>query len=285
MEIKIMANSANNPLFKHFRQPAIYIGLPSGGRYYGPGSLNLPITKEIPVYPMTVKDELTLKTPDALMNGVGMIDMIKSCCPNIIDPWQIPAIDMDAIFIAIRLASYGPGMDITSTCPHCQIKNEFTIDLRSVLDKVKPVVYDDAVMIDSLSFKFKPQQYQDINQTNIITFEQQRLIDSVIRNEELPEDEKMRLFNESFAKLKDMNLRVVANSIDSITTNEGVVVTDVNQIMEFLDNTGRNTYNTIKDQVTELIDRIKMEAMSLTCPECQAQYTNKLEFDQSNFFG
>lgn len=280
-----MAFSADNPLAKHFRQPAIYIKLPSGGRYYPEGSIDLPITGEIPVYPMTVKDELAVKTPDALMNGAGMMDLVRSCCPNIRDPWNMPAIDMDSVFIAIRLASYGPSMDVNTVCPHCKAQNEFSLDLRTVLDSVKPSRYNTTEKIDNLMFKFKPQCYKDINQTNMITFEEQRLIDSVIQNEDLPQEEKVTLFNQSFEKLKEMNLRIVANSIDSITTEDGVMVTDTNQIMEFLDNTGRNTYNTIKDKVTSIIEQTKLDEIALTCTECEQPYQNKLEFDQSNFFG
>ena len=58
-----MTNPASNPLFKHFRQPAIYLKLPSEGQVYPDGTIDYPVTKEIPVYPMTVKDELTLSTP------------------------------------------------------------------------------------------------------------------------------------------------------------------------------------------------------------------------------
>ena len=61
-----MSNPASNPLFKHFKQPAIYLNLPSKGQYWPEGSIDYPATGDIPVYPMTVKDEITLKTPDAL---------------------------------------------------------------------------------------------------------------------------------------------------------------------------------------------------------------------------
>ena len=73
-----MANPAINPLSGHFRQPAIYLKLPSRGHFYPDNGIDLPVTGDIPVYPMTVRDELTLKTPDALMNGVGVINVIKS---------------------------------------------------------------------------------------------------------------------------------------------------------------------------------------------------------------
>jgi hypothetical protein len=282
-----MSPTSANPLVKHFRQPAIYLKLPSHGKFYLENTIDLPITGEIPIYPMTVKDELTLKTPDALMNGTSMVDMVTSCCPNIKDPWAIPTCDMDAIFIAIRIASYGPGMDISAECPHCRARNEYTIDLRTVLDRVRSAeIYNYPVKIQNLTFRFKPQAYKDLNQNNIIAFEEQRLVDNIVLNNEMPQEEKVKLFNNSFAKLRDMNLRVVANSIDSITTEEGVIVNDFNMIMEFLDNSGRDTYSTIKDHVAKIIDQVKLEEMQLVCDEepCGKQFASKLEFDQSNFF-
>jgi hypothetical protein len=129
----------NNPLSSHFRQPAIYLKLPSGGKFYPQDTLDMSLTGEIPIFPMTIKDEILLKTPDALMNGEGMRDMIASCCPNIKDPWSIPLIDLDTILIAIRLASYGSGMDMNSECPHCKESNEHTVDLRVVLDNLAPI--------------------------------------------------------------------------------------------------------------------------------------------------
>jgi hypothetical protein len=61
---------------------------------------------------MTTKDEITLKTPDALLNGQGVVNVIESCCPAIKDAWAMPSIDVDATLIAIRIASYGNQMDL-----------------------------------------------------------------------------------------------------------------------------------------------------------------------------
>jgi len=170
MEIKTMANAAANPLFKHFRQPAIYLKLPSAGQFYAEGTLDLPSTGAIPVFPMTVKDELTLKTPDALLNGQGMVDVIHSCCPNIKDAWSMPAVDVDAVFIAIRLASYGTQIDINTRCPHCKTENEHGIDLRALLDGVTPVDYTRPGFIEGLTVMFKPQTYKNINDISLINY-------------------------------------------------------------------------------------------------------------------
>jgi hypothetical protein len=87
----------NNPLKQYFRRPSIYLKLPSGGVGYPLGSLNRTENGELPVYPMTAIDEITSKTPDALFNGSAVVEIIKSCVPDITDPWSIPSTDLDAI--------------------------------------------------------------------------------------------------------------------------------------------------------------------------------------------
>mgnify|MGYP003338068216 CR=1 FL=1 len=42
---------AANPLSKFFRIPAIYLTLPSGGKYWEPGSIEFPDSGELAVFP------------------------------------------------------------------------------------------------------------------------------------------------------------------------------------------------------------------------------------------
>lgn len=273
-----------NPLAKHFRQPAIYLKLPSQGRFYPPDGIELSITGELAVYPMTVKDELTLKTPDALMNGEGMADVIRSCCPGIKDPWTIPSVDLDVIFIAIRLASYGKGMDISATCPHCGEPNEYTIDLNVLLENITPADYNESLTVDGLVIKFKPQSYQDLNKINLASFEQRKLIAN-ITDAEISDDDKKRLFDESFKKIADLNVDVIIDSIESIFVDK-MLVTDRNMIKEFLDNCSRQTYQAIRDKIQDLASKNSAPPADLTCASdsCGKPYQSPLVFDQANFF-
>ena len=95
-----------NPLQKYFRTPAIYVKLPSGGRGYPAGTIDMPENGELPVYPMTAMDEVLARTPDALYNGSATVDVFKSCVPNIKEPWNILQSDVDLLLLAIRIASY-----------------------------------------------------------------------------------------------------------------------------------------------------------------------------------
>jgi hypothetical protein len=79
---------------------------------------------------MTAKDELAFKTPDALLNGQAMVDVIQSCFPNIKNAWVAPMVDLDTIMIAIRLATYGEKMPFTHKVPGTDEEVEYEIDLR-----------------------------------------------------------------------------------------------------------------------------------------------------------
>mgnify|MGYP003316542999 CR=1 FL=1 len=132
---KTLKESGSNPLQKHFRQPKIYIKLPSGGLYYPEDSVTIPESGELPVMAMTAKDELALKTPDALLSGQATVDLIHSCMPNIKNAWVMPSLDIDACLIAIRIASNGEHMTISATAPNTKEPVDYTIDLRQVLDR------------------------------------------------------------------------------------------------------------------------------------------------------
>jgi len=277
-----MATSAINPLFKHFRQPSVYIKLPSRGKFWPADSLDMPPTEEIAIYPMTVKDEVLIKTPDALMNGSGITDVIQSCCPHIKNAWEMPAIDLDIILIAIRIASYGPLMDIDTKCPHCGVENTHSVDLRVVLDEIKPPTYD-PVTINDLTFYLKPQTFRNLNANNIISYEQQKLI-AALADSNLSEEEKLAQFHQMFPKLTDLNIMALVNCIDAIQV-DNELVREVNYIKEFVSNTDRMTYQAIKDKIDQYIEEIKIKPVQAQCVECSEQYTTELLFEQSNFFG
>lgn len=273
---------SNNPLYKHFRQPTVYLQLPSNGQFWDETAIDLPPTGELPIYPMTVKDEITFKTPDALMNGEGVVTVIQSCCPNIKNAWAIPVIDLDPILIAIRMSSYGAEMDITTKCPHCGEDSNHGVDLRILLSTLPKPEFPDTT-IDNLKFKFKPITFQVMNQINLFSFEQQRLIDA-ITNSNLSDEEKMAQFKTVFPKLAELNVTNVVNGIASVETEEGDVVSDEKFIKEFVNNCETGTYNKIKETIETIGKNNKLKPLEVQCSECAKQYTTELNFEEANFF-
>ena len=177
-----MAPEQQNPLSKFFRQPAIYISFPSKGKWWGEGALEYTATEKYPVYAMTTKDEILLKTPDALLNGQGVVDVIHSCIPNIKDAWKMPSVDVDTVLIAIRIATYGKEMEFTAVCPHCGTKNEHAIDLSVMLSKITLGDWVTPLDVNGLSITLKPQSYEDYNKNNMLNFCQKLMILNHIHN-------------------------------------------------------------------------------------------------------
>ena len=274
--------SNNNPLSKYFRQPAIHLRLPSGGKYYPQGALNLPPNGEIPIFPMTAVDEITNRTPDALFNGSSTMGIIGSCVPNISDPWTIPSIDLSALLCSVRMASYGHEMNITSSCPKCGHTHDVTVDLREVLDAIQMPDYNKGLTIGDLNFYFTPLSYRQLNEISRVQYEDSKLMQT-LQNAELSEEERLSRLGEAFRRVTALTVRSIAASIGSIKTQDSMV-TDRAQIEELLMNAPKSLFESVKNAVIELREQTELKPVSMTCEECKHEYKQEFTLDMSNFF-
>lgn len=280
-----MSETSKNPLIKHFRRPAVFLKLPSKGRFWSDEALDLPLNGDIPVYPMTSADEITLKTPDALMNGASVTTVIESCCPNIKDAWDMPSMDVDAILIAIRIASYGAGMDITATCPHCKTKDEYKVNLTALLDNLRAADYSKPVIYQDLKIKLRPQKYFNVNKANMSTYEEQRIMQSLTATD-ITDDVRGAKVKESMMRIIDLNQMLLVKGTEYIELEDGQRVTDEEFIGEFYKNAESKLVNDLQLAVDEILKDSKMPNIELICDndDCGKQFSIPLEFDYSNFF-
>ena len=285
MDQTTTAVASTNPLAKHFRQPSIYFKLPSGGQYWPKGSLDLPPNGEIGVMSMTTKDEITLKTPDALLNGQGVVDVIHSCCPAVKDAWKMPSIDVDAALIAIRIASYGNQMDFSAKCPHCTQSNEYAIDLGKSLISITPPDYTIPLSVDGLKIRVHPQPYFSMNKTNMIAFEEQQIMRSLAGLEDNPEEAKVK-FDLHIAKVIELNIALLANSTKSVETESGDLVTDPDHITEFYNNADNRIIKKVQGYLAELNEKAAIKPVDVTCltEECKKEFPVNITFDYASFF-
>lgn len=271
----------NNPLKQYFRRPAIYLKLPSEGKYYPQGSIDLPENNEVPVYPMTAVDEITTKTPDALFNGTAVVDIIKSCVPSIKDPWQIPLIDLDPILVAIRTATNGNTMDIESKCPSCEEEGSYGINLGGLLSTLQKGKYDEPFMLQDLSFKFKPLSYKQINIINQTQFEIQTVIMGLEKLDN--EDVKKQKSNEAMQRLNDLSVALVSETIESITTPTAVV-SEKPFIIDFLRNCEKQTYESLRGYAIKMRESSEIKPLQMKCVNCGHEYEQSLILNPTDFF-
>ena len=231
---------------------------------------------------MTAIDEITYRTPDSLYNGQAVINVIQSCIPNIRDAWQMPVVDLNAVLVAIRIASYGHSMEIVSTCPACNTDSEYTLDLRTVLDKLRCGNFHQEITHGDLSIAFRPMTYEHQNISNQNQFEQQKRI-QVVQTSDLSDAEKITELNNSLKTITELTIEALKWSIASIRTPPALV-TEPEHIHEFINNCDRSLFNTIKNHIIGLREGSEIQPLDLECPECHNKYRQQLTMDQTSFF-
>lgn len=271
-----------NPLRQYFRQPAIYISLPSQGKYYPEGSIELTPNHEYPVLPMTTMDEITYRTPDALFNGSAVISVIQSCIPNIKNAWYVPTIDIDTILVAIRIATYGHEMDITTQCPKCNNEDNYGLDLRSAMAQIKAPDFSKTLMLGDLQIYFRPMDYKQINDNSMRQFEDQKTM-QVLQDANIDDQQKLAQLGEVLKKITEFTSKALAQSIAMVQTPQARV-TDPQHIAEWLSNCDRNVFGKIRDHIIETKQSSELQPLKIKCRACSNEYDQTYTLDMTNFF-
>jgi hypothetical protein len=270
-----------NPLQQYFRQPKIYLKLPSQGVYNKPGSIQGDATN-MPVYGMTGMDEIILKTPDALLTGESTVKVIESCCPNIKNAWDVSILDVSAIFAAIRIATFGNSMPVSNTCDLCGEENDYDLDLSRIIDHFANFTYNNKVVLKDMIITTQPLTYKQSTEFNLKNF---RLQQRVQQTETIEGEEAQQLaINTLFQELSQIQSELYKACIESIEVGNQVVTEQV-FIHEFIDNCEKQVFDKIKEHIELNREQWKSPTFPAECASCQHKVNLFLELDQSNFFG
>jgi hypothetical protein len=232
---------------------------------------------------MTTADEITLKTPDGLMNGQSIVDVIQSCCPSVKDAWAMPSTDVDSLLIAVRIASYGTDMEVGTICPHCKAENDYIFNLPNILDSIKCPDYNTPVMFDGLEIKLTPLDYLNVTQTNIRGYEEQRILDS-IKNPEVTEEQRNELVRASVERVMQANEQSILMSTEYIKTEDGEVITDKAFIKEYYQEASNQAVKAVAARLNEISEEGALPVSTIACDDCKKEFKVPLVFDYSSFF-
>jgi len=272
-----------NPLIQAYRKPALYVALPSGGRYYNTKP-TLSVDGELAVYSMTARDELVSKTPDALFNGEATFSLIKSCAPGIGDPHEMPVNDLMVVLIAIRQASYGEAIDVDIKCPKCDHMNQLSISTNALLGTVTLNESSNEVNFDNgFNLSCKPYNLYDRTRLQLQRIKQQKLIEN-LSDAELDDEERQRRFGETFIEIADITVKLIANSITSVTAPESEATVDYATILEWLQSITKSDYDLIKTCVEDLSDNQIDTSFNAKCQDCGHEWETTIDLDLANFF-
>ena len=275
-----------NPLAQFYRQEAFRVKLPSRGAYYDESIIVLDDNLEIGIIPMTSQDEQTLKTPDALLTGKALVDVIKSCVPDVKNPKGLLACDIDAIMISIRRASYGDEADMSSECPKCEKENTYGVDLETIVNNTETLESSyEVVLPQGLTVFLMPGTFDTLIKQYKVAFENQKAQRAMTHG--ASEEAAIHLFSKAFKDLTKLNFELVLNAIIKIifTDEEGEEqeITNKKFIAEFLSNVDRSSVEIIDEKLAE-INKVGIErTYKAVCTECSHTWDTSIEFNPVNF--
>jgi len=282
-----MSNN-QNPLQGYFRSPKLYTKVPSQGLFYNDDDvIDMPENGELAIFPMTAKDEMIMKNPDALLNGESVATVIQSCVPAVKKPRSLISNDVDALLIAIQGATYGDEVNISGTCPECEEPIESVASIEMALDTMS-IVEESYVhkTADGLELEIRPFTYESSVKAGIANFQTSRSLQSIQEIDD--EVEQLRQFNTNFMQVAALNFELIVDSVASVrgkdAEGEEFLVTDRKNIREFLENSESSVGKAVEAKIEDVNKVGVNKEVQLECEKCEVQFTKEIGFDPVNFF-
>lgn len=277
----------NNPLSEFMRQPVIYITLPSQGKFNDPNDVELTSTGELGIAAMTTKDDLSLKSPEGLLNGESISSIIKSCCPGIKNVTKLPAPDLDVILLGIRHATYGDDMDFDIVCPKCEHEAVYTISISDSLSNMEFLKDEYFVKLSSgVTVYVRPFNYENSVKESLQKYHESQAVKLLI-DEDLNENpEKAKLFTKSLHNLADLMTELCSECVIKILdpNNKEMNVTS-NQINEWIKFLPKPDAELIQEKIAEINSVGIPKEKTVICSECNHEWNTGIVFDPASFFG
>lgn len=273
-----------NPLQQYFRQYKLYLKLPSGTTYYKSDVIEFTDLGEVGIMPMTGKDELILKNPDALLNGEALIEVFASCVPALKKPRELLKPDIDALITAIRYATYNDSLEMTINCPKCGAENTYKLDLQYALDNMSFLEDNHVVNLDNgLSVFVRPYTFPDLLAGLHSQFETTKLARS-IESPNLTEQQRASAFTSAFKEIAITKFKLMTSNIVRIVDDaKGINVTSKEHISDFLQNTDRDVIAKI-DAMVEQINALGIKkTFTAKCTTCEHSWESEVDFNPVNF--
>lgn len=271
----------DDPLARYYRMPGLHVRLPSNGAFMPPGSVEFTMNHDVPVYPMRAADELLLKSPDALMSGFAIEELLKSCVPGVRMPRLLSSPDLDVLLLAIRAATYGTTMTVVPVCPKCEAENEVNINLATIMATASSIDPENPVRLsDDVVVYLRPYTMDSATRISIASFEETRKVQAV---EDAEDAERSAQLNQSMHRIVNLSMDVLASSILRVSVREGEVG-DPMSIRRFIDNVSKAWIDKLQAKMDEIAGKGIDKHYSVTCAKCSHEWKPEVEFNPATFF-
>lgn len=279
---------AGNPLSQFYRKPGTYVTLPSGGRFYSTPP-KLTDSGELAVYPMTAKDEMTLKNPDALFNGEAVRQVLASVVPDIANVNEMPAGDVDLVLVAMRMASFGDDLNLTVShgCEASQGRTQaVTVSLGSIIGTMKPVLptVGEVRLGSGLVVSVRPYNLQDQSRLLKAQFTSMRQIQAIENNETMSVEERTDIANREYANMIELAQQLLTGCVQKVVLPDGTEVTERKHIAEWMKNLDRASVDRLDQELKQFQEFGIVREVTTRCDYCGESYKTDMLFDPTSFF-
>ncbi len=275
-----------NPLSDYFRKPETTVVLPAG-KWYAFGDIEFVNGNEVPVYSMLPAEEIMMINPEALVSGVAIIEILKSCCPAVKNPSKLFYPDVNALLLGIHRATYGSKITQGSYCPHCiETKNKVILDRIEQIIKeeklnIKEMTQEDGIALRARAEKDVAKQLTDMVEKNEFndqpvetTYEYDSLVamTNMLPDEKIVEINGLKIYCTPFRledKVKFVNLELKQNRImkeyQDHTANQDFINDEYINVVEGLMNQYKELSDMSVDTLSSAILKIGLPDGSEVC--------------------
>lgn len=275
----------NSPLMKYYRTPGIHVTLPSRYEFNDSSDFELSMNKELAVYPMTAKDEIWIKNPDALLNGTAIEEVVRSCVPGVKNPRFLTSNDIDFLLLAIKKVTYGDTLELPAKCPKCNETHVYECSIDSLINNTVPYPENKTIRFnDELIGYIRPHPYFSATLMNIAAFEETKMLE-VFTNSDMTKEDRVKVFSNSYERISSLNLELIANTVFKIVGPD-FETSNNDEIREFIKNSPKAYVDLIKNKVDEYNDKGLQKQIELPCQtdKCDNVWVSDIIFDPSSFF-
>ena len=271
--------TSQNPLLGKVKLPGRVFALPSMGVFYEPGVLAASAKDgEIHVSPMSALMEMKIRSADLLYSGKIIKDICAECAPEILDPSKLISKDVDALFVFLRVATYGPTMSLSSQHNCADAKtHQYEVSIEELIGKPnnsvlrhKETLYQVTLSNDQV-VNLRPNTYGDSLRILHMKLE----LDRAEAGGKKPSDEE----------LEKIALDDLVNVIESVQNEpEGPKVGDKAQVIEWLRAVSKKLLTELMMGINRTDEWGFDYALKLKCRDCSSEYDHALDLNPISFF-
>jgi hypothetical protein len=174
-------------------------------------------------------------------------------------------------------------MTFTSRCPGCNESHDYGLNLQEVLERIRMPNYKDPVDVSGLKIKLYPQPYFDLNEANMLQYEEQKLMQA-IQNTEMPSEQRSAEINKQVERIVVLNIKTLAACTQYIELEDGTKVNDKAHLIEFYANSDGSTTKKVQEKLGELNSEGAIKPLTVNCESCAKEFDIQVTFDYASFF-